>query len=62
MQNGKKLWYFTIYDVISVQKYNLLISLKKWFKIESNKMKSIINIRVILIQLLIFKSENRYTT
>ncbi len=23
MQNGKKLWYLTIYDVISAQKYDL---------------------------------------
>ncbi len=34
MQNGKKLWYFTIYDVIGAQKYHLRIGLesneKKW--------------------------------
>ncbi len=24
MQNGKKLWYLTIYDVISAQKYDII--------------------------------------
>ncbi len=37
--------------IISAQKYDLQISFKKWFRIESQKMKSIIKIGVISIEI-----------
>ncbi len=61
MQNGKKLWYFTIYDVICAPKYDLQISFKKWFRIESKKFNLLSKLEFFLFNYQ-FKSENHYTT